>query len=99
MRISTNCWLGSAATLVATSSITETRKPACAGGPGATARAAARAAARMLGRNGPTLRHRDDADAARLGRAADVVAERHDRTLHLPPLGLALELLVVLVDH
>src|SRR2546428_5015445 len=99
MRISTNCWLGSPATLVATSSITETRKPASAGRPAPTARAVASTAAHMLGRNVPTLRHRDYADAARLGRAADVVAERHGRVLHLPPLGLALELLVVLVDH
>src|SRR5207244_5866748 len=49
---------------------------------------------------GPGPRQRHDADAARLRRAADVVAERHRRLpLHLPLLRLPLELLVVLVDH
>src|SRR5436309_3668591 len=108
IRISTNCWLGSPATLVATSSITATWKAAVAARGATATRAVARAAARVAGRNKlsqarfsrpTTLRHRDDAHAAGLRRAADVVAERDGGVLHLPPLGLALELLVVLVDH
>src|SRR5882724_606364 len=45
------------------------------------------------------LRHRDDANAARLRRTTDVVAERDRGVLHLPLLRLPLQLLVVLVDH
>src|SRR5262245_10847693 len=48
---------------------------------------------------GRALRQRDDTDTARLRGTADVVAERDGGVLHLALLGLALQLLVVLVDH
>src|SRR5262249_57132324 len=51
------------------------------------------------GARAASLRHRDDADPAGLRRTADVVAQPHGRILHLAFLGLALQLLVVLVDH
>src|SRR5262245_93742 len=76
---------------------------------GPTLRAAARAGtrsgacsrrwARARPHRAPNSRHRDDADAAGLRGTADVVAERDGGVLHLAPLGLALQLLVILVDH
>src|SRR5262249_45681166 len=58
-----------------------------------------RAGARSRPPRATRLRQRDDADAAGLRRAADVVAERDARILHLAAIRFALELLVVLVDH
>src|SRR5262249_14181235 len=52
------------------------------------------------GAAGRPSRRGDDADPARLWSAADVVRERDGGlALHLALLGLALQLLVVLVDH